>query len=146
MGGLSKGGPRIEEGVLTFSGTLSLENNGGFSFIRTQNKSFDLSGAEGIKLKVKGDGRTYQLRFECEGARFQGRAVSFSREFVAPEGEWTEIQIPFSDLQQSFRGRSLEGYTFEPSKIEMMGLLIGDKVSGDFRIEVDRISTYGEEK
>ncbi|MEM1443591.1 MAG: CIA30 family protein, partial [Verrucomicrobiota bacterium] len=36
MGGLSKGKVEIsKEGIMTFSGTLSLENNGGFSLAET---------------------------------------------------------------------------------------------------------------
>jgi hypothetical protein len=48
MGGRSKGNLQIsDEGVLTFEGTLSLENNGGFSSLRTDSLKKDLSGAEG---------------------------------------------------------------------------------------------------
>ena len=62
MGGLSKGERDIsKDGILRFFGTLSLENNGGFSSLRTGDVKLDLSGAEGVILRVKGDGRTYQL-------------------------------------------------------------------------------------
>ena len=64
MGGLSQGKREIgDDGILRFFGTLSLENNGGFSSLRTGNVRMDLGGADGIVLRVKGDGRTYQLRF-----------------------------------------------------------------------------------
>ena len=59
MGGVSTG--RIaagEGGTLRFTGELSLENNGGFSQIRTAVAEGTFEGASGLVLRVKGDGRT----------------------------------------------------------------------------------------
>lgn len=53
MGGLSKGKVQIsKEGIMTFSGKLSLENNGGFSSLRTGDLKLDLTGAEGDRKSV----------------------------------------------------------------------------------------------
>ena len=68
MGGLSTG--RIEAGnggTMKFSGELSLENNGGFSQVRTSVPEGLLAGARGLLLRVKGDGRTPSGR--CAGRR-----------------------------------------------------------------------------
>jgi len=63
MGGLSKGQIKVsKDGILTFSGNLSLENNGGFSSMRTEKLEMDLSQAEGLVTRVKGYGRTDQMR------------------------------------------------------------------------------------
>ncbi len=64
MGGVSTGGAVIRDGTLVFTGSLSLENNGGFAQVQIQDLGFDLSGKEGVKLRVMGDGRTYELRLE----------------------------------------------------------------------------------
>ena len=53
MGGLSTGGPRLENNILHFTGTLSLENNGGFSSIRTKSLTQDFSAATHLVLRVK---------------------------------------------------------------------------------------------
>lgn len=141
MGGLSKGGAEMTETGMSFSGILSLENNGGFSSIQNR-VELDLSEFKGIRLKVRGDGRTYQLRLNSD-ARFRLIwPVSFSREFRTQPSEWLEVDIPFSQLRQSWRGRTLSGHTFNPSKIEMMGVLLGDKQSGPFKLEIAWIGAY----
>ena len=62
MGGVSKGGARFPgDGTMLFAGTLSLENRGGFSSIRTDRKRVDLSAYEGLTARVRGDGRTYWM-------------------------------------------------------------------------------------
>ncbi|MDB4687440.1 CIA30 family protein [Akkermansiaceae bacterium] len=143
MGGLSKGNFGVsDEGILTFRGTLSLENNGGFSSIRTEKVKMDLSGADGLLVRVKGDGRTYQMRFGTD-ARFRGMEISFMAEFKTSKGEWTEVKIPFDQFRGSFRGMKLKDEVFDPSKVSRVGLLLADKNSGAFELNVDWIRTYG---
>ena len=145
MGGLSKGKIEISKnGILTFSGKLSLENNGGFSSLRTGDLKMDLAGAEGLVARVKGDGRTYQMRFSTD-ARFRGMEVSFKADFKTTKGEWTEVKVPFDQFKGSFRGMSLSKEKFNPSKIRRVGLLLGDKKQGPFELQVDWIRTYGAE-
>ncbi|MBK1828460.1 CIA30 family protein [Haloferula rosea] len=143
MGGLSKGNLKVsKDGVLNFKGKLSLENNGGFSSLRTEKLSMDLGDAEGLVARVKGDGRTYQIRFSTD-ARFRGMEVSFMAEFPTTKGKWTEVKIPFDDFTGSFRGMKLKDQKFNPAKISRLGLLLGDKKAGPFELQVDWIRTYG---
>ena len=144
MGGLSKGKIQVAEGILTFSGKLSLENNGGFSSLRTERLKMNLAGADGLVARVKGDGRTYQMRFNT-GARFRGMEVSFKADFATKKGEWTEIKVPFDQFKGSFRGMSLSKEKFDPGKITRVGLLLGDKKQGPFELQVDWIRSYGGE-
>ena len=63
MGGLSEGKVTFtDEGTMRFAGKLSLKNNGGFSTVRTGKIKLDLGDSDGLALRVRGDGRTYQLR------------------------------------------------------------------------------------
>lgn len=143
MGGLSKGKIEIsKDGVLTFSGKLSLENNGGFSSLRTGDLKLNLSGADGLVARVKGDGRAYQIRFSTD-ARFRGREISFMAGFETKKDEWIEIKVPFERFSGSFRGMSLKKEKFNPGKIRRIGLLLGDKKAGPFELQVDWIRTYG---
>ncbi len=143
MGGLSKGNVAMSEaGTMRFKGYLSLENNGGFSTVRARTSKLDLSGSDGIVLRVKGDGRTYQLRLSSD-ARYRGMEVSFKAEFKTTRGQWKEVRVPFSALEGSWRGRQLPDKTFNPAKIRGIGILLGDKKQGDFDLEVDWIRTYG---
>src|SRR5208282_479964 len=61
MGGVSQRNVRIVEKNLEFSSTLSLENNGGFSSVRSKAAKMDLSKYDGLVFKVRGDGRDYYL-------------------------------------------------------------------------------------
>lgn len=138
MGGLSKGGPETKDGSLHFTGVLSLENNGGFSSIRTDGR-YDFSGKKAMVMRVKGDGRKYQLRLATD-ARYRGSAVSYGAEFATEKGEWTEVKIPLGNLSPSWRGMKLDGPALDASKVEEIGILIGDKKAGAFALEVDWIS------
>ena len=104
MGGLSKGKvSKTDQGTYLFSGTLSLENNGGFSSLRMSGGDWNLDGWEGIEIEVKGDGRTYDLRLTTD-EKFRGSSVSFSGKFETKKGEWTKVRVPFSALEASWRG------------------------------------------
>lgn len=141
MGGLSEGAGRMEDGALIFEGNLSLANNGGFSSVRTTRGQYDFTGAEGLTLRVRGDGRSYQLRLATD-ARHRGSLVSYQGKFDTEEGQWTEVNIPFEVMKPSWRGRMLSGHILDVSKVSQLGVLIGDKKEGPFRLEVDWIKTY----
>lgn len=143
MGGLSEGDATMTEGgFMKFSGTLSLENNGGFSLVETGEVDLNLSNDLGALLLVKGDGRTYQLRFESD-ALYRGRPVSFSGEFSTKAGEWEQVKIPFDSFRGSWRGTDLPAQKLNPADIRRVGILLGDKQNGPFALEVDWIRTYG---
>jgi monofunctional biosynthetic peptidoglycan transglycosylase len=143
MGGLSQGNREIgDDGILRFFGTLSLENNGGFSSLRAGNIKMDLSGGEGLVLRVKGDGRTYQLRLGTE-ARYLGREMSFQAGFPTTKGEWNEVKVPFNRFLGSWRGKELPEIVFDPSKVRLIGLQLADKKQGPFELRVDWIRIYG---
>jgi monofunctional biosynthetic peptidoglycan transglycosylase len=143
MGGLSQGKREIsKDGILRFFGMLSLENNGGFSSLRTGDVKLDLGGAEGVILRVKGDGRIYQLRFSTD-AEYRGREMSFQAGFPTAKGEWTEVKIPFARFTGTWRGQDLPDKIFDPAKIRRIGLQLADKNQGAFELHVDWIRTYG---
>lgn len=143
MGGLSQGKlTQKTAGTMMFSGMLSLENNGGFSTFRSRILKLDLSRHSGLVLRVRGDGRTYQVRVATD-ARFRGMEVSFVVEFATIKGEWTEVKVPFAHFEGSFRGLKLPEERLDASKIQRVSILIGDKRQAPFALELDFIRTYG---
>lgn len=143
MGGLSRGKVQIsKDGIMTFSGTLSLENNGGFSLVETEKVDLNLSNDLGILLLVKGDGREYQVRLESD-ARYRGMPVSFSGTFKTEKGQWRQVKVPFSAFRGGWRGRDLPNEKLNPAVIENLGIILADKKPGSFNLEVDWIRTYG---
>ena len=138
MGGRSQGGPALEDGRLQFRGELSLANSGGFSSVRTVGQAFDFSGATAVVLRVRGDGRPYQLRLS--GAeRYRGIAVSYGGEFATQAGQWIEVRVPLATLEPTVRGMRLQGPPIPLSDIREIGLLIADKREGAFALDVDWI-------
>lgn len=138
MGGVSSGGAKIADGVLHFRGILSLENNGGFSSVRSTGPTRDLSNATGIVLRVRGDGRTYRLQLATD-ASFRGARISYQAPFPTRRGEWTEVEIPLESLEPRFRGQRLRGPPLDRSRILEFGLSLSDGNPGPFALEVDWI-------
>ena len=66
------------------------------------------------------------------------RPVSFRSEFSTTRGQWREVFVPFSSLEASFRGMSMER-TFNPSIVKTVGILLADKIGGPFEISVQWI-------
>lgn len=145
MGGRSSGGPRIADGLLVFSGDLSLENNGGFSSIRTVQRRYDFADAKAVLLRVRGDGRTYQLRFATD-ARYRGWPVAFGAEFPTRKDEWTVARVPLDALQPSVFGTVLRGPSMDPARVREISLMIADKREGAFALSVDWIALESPER
>ncbi len=144
MGGLSTG--RIEAGnggTMKFSGELSLENNGGFSQVRTSVPEGLFAGARGLVLRVKGDGRTYQCDLRSSQLRLM--AGAYQRTFPTVAGEWTEVELPLREfVANSFGRRVRNAPELDPATIESVGITLADKKEGPFMIEVDWIRPAGQ--
>ncbi|MBU3683758.1 MAG: hypothetical protein FGM39_07080 [Phycisphaerales bacterium] len=143
MGGRSTG--RIaagEGGTLRFTGELSLENNGGFSQIRTAVPEGTFAGTSGLVLRVKGDGRSYQC--DIRSSRLRLMAGGYQSVFKTKAGEWAEVEIPFDQcVAKSFGQRLGNAPALEPASIESVGITLADKQEGPFAIEVDWIRPVG---
>lgn len=140
MGGLSQG-TLVQDGeLLIFQGHLSLANNGGFASVRTLPRPFPLADHQGITMRVRGDGRTYQLRLR-DSDRFDGPAWRFT--FTTEAGEWTQVTAPFDRFERVFRGRRMDqGPALNPARIRQLGLMVADKQTGAFRLEVGGVAGY----
>jgi monofunctional biosynthetic peptidoglycan transglycosylase len=140
MGGRSQGGLSQDDGVLVFSGRLSLANNGGFASVRTLPRPLPLADHQGLTLRVRGDGRTYQLRLR-DSDRFDGVAWKF--EFATTAGQWTQITAPFRAFEATFRGRPVRtDGPLDPARVRQLGFMIADKRPGEFRLEIGSVTAY----
>jgi len=141
MGGRSEGGFETkEQGELIFAGSTNT-NGGGFSSIRTQPFTLDLSNYDGIQLRVRGDGRRYTWQLQTT-ARYRGYPVSYWTDFDTLDGEWSTVNIPFSSFYPQFRGFKLDGPELDPSEIKELGLYIYDKKDGPFELRLDSVEAY----
>ena len=141
MGGVSRS--RIDHaapGLAIFSGTLSLENNGGFASARSPKFQHPMGDSEGLEIRVKGDGRDYNCNLRTKGGL---NWVFYQAGFETQAGEWQVIRIPFSKFKPTFRGRKLgKKQALQVENIEATGFIIADKQAGEFRLEVDWIKAF----
>jgi monofunctional biosynthetic peptidoglycan transglycosylase len=134
MGGLSTGQVSQQGETLVFTGATSLRNNGGFSSIRAPIPAGSVAGFDALRIRVKGDGRTWIL-----GARGAGmRGDSFWHRFDTREGEWQTVTVPVTEMVRQFFGTPIEG-RLQPAGVRGLEFYIYDKQAGPFRLEVDRI-------
>jgi hypothetical protein len=141
MGGISKSNMKLNDnGTATFRGLVSLENNGGFASIRSAiDNSFE-SEYKGVLLRVKGDGKTYNVRFRTN-KDFDGYA--YQVKIKTEKNEWKEFKIPFKDFIPTYRGYTLSGKpALESKNIAQVGVLIADKQSGSFELIMDWFKFY----
>lgn len=135
MGGLSKGTLIMNEnGHALFSGKVLLENNGGFSSVRHRLPKTDVSTHKKIVLRVKGDGKIYQFRVKTNSADFYSYTYSFKT-----MGKWEIIEIPFSEMVPSFRGRRVNRPNYPGEILEEIAFLIGNGKQEVFALEIDKI-------
>lgn len=126
-----------------FAGTVSLANNGGFASVRTTLAQCDLSAWSGLVVRIRGDGRTYQVRLRTDD-RFDG--VAYRALVPTRPDEWLTIPLPFSSFEPTFRGRILQDVpSLDTTKIVQLTLMIADKTQGPFQLEVASISLWTEE-
>ncbi len=136
MGGISQS--RMEKGgkgIVCFTGTVSLENYGGFcSASSLPAMTYDLSNFEGIKLRLKGDGKKYKATLKNDTS-FNGFVYQF--EFKTEAGKWIDIIAPFNKFIPVDNAEKLN-----KGKIKSFGFIISDKQAGEFRLEIDNIKAY----
>lgn len=136
MGGISQSNININnDGNGVFSGSVSLENNGGFASVRHLVKNAKLTAHSKFIIKVKGDGKPYQFR--CK-SNLNDRH-SYVYEFKTT-GDWQEIEIPFSKMYPRFRGNDLNMANYAGDTLTEVAFLIGNNKPENFKLEIDYIN------
>lgn len=135
MGGVSTSQFQVQTNdCAVFSGTVRLENNGGFASVRSAPVRGNLAGCAAFILRARGDGRTYKFSVRT-AAGFNTPLYQCS--FKTKPGEWEEHQLVFSEFVPTFRGRVLTDVpSLDPAKIRSVGFLIADNQAGAFRLEI----------
>jgi monofunctional biosynthetic peptidoglycan transglycosylase len=143
MGGVSVSSVEIlDSEVLQFTGTMSLESNGGFSSTRSDWAITDLGGFDGVLLRVLGDGKSYRLRIRSSET---GSEISYNALFETTPNTWKLVYIPFKDMVPTYRGFVTRDDPLNPASIGSFGFMLSDKQPGEFSLQVDWILGINEE-
>lgn len=97
-----------------------------------------LASDKGGRLRVKGDGRSYQFRLATDD-RFRGSRIAYRADFKTEKDEWTEVALPLDAFRPSHHGRELSGPPLDRSSVRKLAFLLGDGVPGPFALTVDWI-------
>lgn len=104
MGGVSYGSVQFnhveKNGVMTLSGTVSTENNGGFIQARRKLSVDKTRDYQGIMLMVRGNGEEYFLHLRSFWTLLPWQYYQAGFE---TDSNWQEVAIPFSAFKPSSR-------------------------------------------
>ncbi|HVK10905.1 MAG TPA: CIA30 family protein [Gemmataceae bacterium] len=116
MGGVSEGRFTItDRETLAFTGTLSLENSGGFVSVRTTPRNLDLRPGDALRVRVRGDGREYSLNLYVPRPLV---AFSYRATVQTREDEWVEVTLPLDEFRATRFGRAVrDAGTVDPREV-----------------------------
>ena len=132
MGGRSTSSIRHDPNIAAaiFSGTLSIQNNGGFASVRAANVNIDLSRMTCVRVTAASStGGTYKLRLQDNNSSMN--AVSYSHDFdVGSDGTFRTCELPLDRFVPTWRGQRQEGYTLNKRNVSSVGImLVSSKLS-----------------
>ena len=120
-----------------FEGLLSLENNGGFTSVRSGPIPATNGQFSSFQVTVRGDGRTYQ--FIARSRRLR-QGINYQAGFATQANTLTTVKLPLSAFQARWRGRDIDDappLSFDD--LHSVGFLLADKRPGPFRLEVHEV-------
>ena len=135
MGGCSQSHPEYIDGIgLRFTGNVSLENNGGFASIRSVPGRYDLTQYSGLKLRLRGDGKSYKLSLRTD-LFFDG--ISYLSTFATEKDTWQEVCLPFAAFTPTHHGIELSTVApLDTGNITSFGLFISGRQAGPFQLDI----------
>ncbi|MGB1572897.1 MAG: CIA30 family protein [Flavobacteriales bacterium] len=139
MGGRSIGVVDYGRNTMTWEGTVSLENNGGFSSVRSPWGLRDLSGFGSMTFRCRtttGAADTFTLTMETHEQWW----MPYWKANFNVDPEWSEVTLDFADLKKS------SAMTGDLPKLwswgaldDILGMMKYDGTAGEFGLEVDWI-------
>ena len=141
MGGRSVGVVDYGRNTMTWAGTVSLENNGGFSSVRSPWGRSDLSGFSSVTMRCRtttGQPDTFTLTMETHEQWW----MPYWKANFSVDPEWSEVTLDFADLKKSsaMTGDLPKLWSWGAlDDILRIGMMKYDGTAGDFGLEVDWI-------
>ncbi|KAG1663530.1 hypothetical protein FOA52_003158 [Chlamydomonas sp. UWO 241] len=138
--------------AMVFRGTVSTSNSGGFASVRCRNfdPALDISGYDGIEMRLKGDGQRYKLSLLTAPGWL---STAYCHSFSTVPGEWQTVRVPLGGFVPVSRAKTLkDGAPLDTtslfsvqltlSKFEYDGALNPEFRAGEFSLPIARISAY----
>jgi len=127
MGGISSSSfELLEDGGVkgaTWKGDLIMDG-GGFCGCRTVRIDTNLSGTDGLALRVRGNGSTFKLNIKTQ-EQLDSPESTYQATFDTVAGQWTNIMLPWHNFVPVKRAQSdPKGLPLDPSNIAKFGLVL----------------------
>lgn len=138
MGGRSQGAVSFEPDALRFEGEVSFENNGGFSSVRGDHPTLDLSEYTTVTVRYRVQHQSLSLNFNHYNEWYRPNYKAFLPE---TGNEWKTVSLSLNELEEYSIGRPT-GNKIDPSKLQRiirLGIMTADKKEGTFNAEIDFI-------
>lgn len=135
MGGISSGRIAWMPEGLHWTGATRLENNGGFSSVRSPWGNHDFYPLEAIIIRCRGNGGQFKFTLECSERWY----VPYAYAPFTPTPDWTDIRLPLADFKwsQAFTGDTRIDASLRD--VLRMGLLKYDGQAQPFELDVASI-------
>lgn len=138
MGGVSRSTVDWQDGRLRFRGTVSLENNGGFSSVRGPAGEFGgtAAGATTFVVGAEGDGTTYLLQVvDRDGGRWVQR-------FRTTAGVDTDHDLPVTGFEPvtSRLNPRIADAPLDPARVVQFTIYVVDDQTGPFEVRISRFA------
>lgn len=125
----------LADAGMVFTGTVRLENNGGFASVQTRFAPVDVSAYDSLTLDLRGDGQRYGVYLR--DGRLGG--VRFQADFGTEAGRWQSIRLPFSAFEARWLGSPVEASPLNLTRLSGAAFIISDKQAGPFALEISAI-------
>ena len=139
MGGITASNLAYTDSSMVLSGTISLENYGGFASVKTKFGRFDLSEYKGVRIRFKAVNQRFA--FTLENSRNWTQPYLKGDFGSAKANTWTETTIYFKDFNEYQIGEPTGG-KLDPAQLKgivRLGIITNEKKEGPFSLEVDYV-------
>lgn len=138
MGGLSEGEAILTENSLVYSGNISLQNNGGFSSLRSRFDRFNLSDYETVTIRFKSKGQPFAFVLETSRVWYE---PSYRYQFATADDDWKTVKMDLPEFKETRIGRETGAKISEDQlgDVIRMGFINSGKYESEFKLEIEYI-------
>lgn len=136
MGGLSEGEAQLTEDSLLFKGNVSLDNNGGFSSLRSSYSKKELSKHKSVEIKYRSKGISMAMTLSVSRRWY---IPNYKTGLEGTKGKWKTVTLALEDFRKHYIGKPMEETLRkdELKKVIRYGFITDEKKYGNFEFEID---------
>lgn len=138
MGGLSEGDAELTDNSVLFKGKVSLDNNGGFSSLRSSYSKKELSKYKNVEIKYRSKGISMAMTLSVSRRWY---IPNYKTSLEGTKGKWKTVTVALEDFRKHYIGKPMDETLGEDElkKVIRYGFITDEKKYGEFEFEIDYI-------